>query len=319
MRFVTFPFLGDIWVLGVNNHDPMRAWRPGDATYTALPNMPIARDVDVVASRVVVVNTVEGGQRFSYRIRWSNINDFTTFQALSTHDATDLGQPLVAVRKTTGLAAAVYGVQGMLIMSAQPGSDATAFRFDNLNLPNTPGPCSPATVLSAVGLHYYQGLDARIYQFDGTSVVPISTNVDALLQQVASLGFAGRFHATFNQSLRQLWFHFVRSPDDEPRWAVVYNVDAQRFEPLQQFADFMTTSFNAIESIGYTWLTWVDATVIWPTIPWVSWAAIPNATVPVMLLGPCSATCSVSASIARTPAIRSPTTSRRRFSGSTRT
>jgi hypothetical protein len=285
VRFVTFPYLGTIWILGVNNTNPMRAWNPNLSTYQTVSQAPICRDIEVIDSRVMAINTLESGTRYSYRVRWSNVNDYTTWQALSNQDLVDQGQPLVAVRRTKVSGAAIYGIKGITIATAQPGTDATAFSFAEVEPPTTPGPCSPAALVSAVGLHYYLGLDARVYTFDGQSTLPVSVSVDALLQQVVSLGFASRFHAVYYPSLRQIWFFFVRSPDDEPKWAAVYQVDAQRFETLQNFADYITTSFPADEQIGYTWLTWVPINSTWPEIPFPSWAAIPNSTVPTMILG----------------------------------
>jgi hypothetical protein len=286
VRFVAFPYLGNIWVLGVNNTDPMRSWRPGLATYQTVTQAPICRDIEVIASRVMGINTLEGGTRYSYRVRWSNIDDFTTWQASSDQDLTDMGQPLVKIKRTKVSGAAIYGITGVTIATAQPGTDATAFRFDEIQQPETPGPCGPSALASAVGNHYYLGLDARVYQFDGTSVVPISGQIDALLQQVVSLNFAGRFHAVYWKGLRQIWFFFVRSPDTEPRWAAVYQVDAQRFEPLQQIADQATTSFATDEMVTLSWLTWASATDTWLTLPYPSWSAIPGGVgTPIMVLG----------------------------------
>lgn len=283
-RFVAFPQTNKVWAIGVNNTDAMRRWEPGTAKYVTIAAAPIARDICVILSRLLVVNTIEGSIRFPYRTRWSSVNDATSWPALATNDLADRAEPLVACRRYNRSSAAIYGEVGLTLASAQPGGDSTAFRFEEVS-PSVVGPLGPGVVIEALGAHWYLGRDGRAHMFDGVRVEPISQRIDALVQNELDFNLASRSHGVYYPVKRQLRWFYPLVGGSFPRRAIVYDLQTGRFEPPEKFNEDITTSFQADEQIGLTWETWVSATDTWETIPFGSWDEIPDTRQLILALG----------------------------------
>lgn len=281
-RFAVLPSGGHVWVYGCNGagHDPIRAWHVGLSSYTTIngSNAPSScADVAVLNNRLVTVNTVEGGTNYFYRVRWSAINDGTTWPASGIADLVDHTEQNVAVVNTSRTSAIIYRTSSAWLMNAiGGGSDAFSYSFERLPAAdNLNGPGNPAAVVLAEGLQYYMGNDGRIYMFDGMAIYPISDRIDAVFGPVFNAGFASRVCGTYLPSKRQIWF-FAPTSSSDPNTGVCFSLTRQVFEPLATFADFISCASVVQETTGVTWLNWVPVGTSWPQVPYDSWSSIPS-------------------------------------------
>ena len=246
-----------------------------------------ARDMTVLANRIVVVNTVEGGTRYGSRVRWSAVNNGQVWPVLSFIDMQDnFNDSCVGIARTGANSAIIYRDLSAWLLSAYPGNDANAFTTERINVTdNMTGPCGPAAIAIAEGCHYYLGQDGRVYTFDGSSIYPISDPVDPVVRGLLNTDISDRVSATYIPGLRAVQFFFPALTDSDPAHGLMYSIRRQAFEPIMTFADPMTTAGVATESFGLTWNNWVfPAPVGWLTQPsasavtpssYASWSVIP--------------------------------------------
>lgn len=276
VRFCPFASGGFDWVIGCNNNDKLYEWHSALAQYQVISAAPIARDVLCLANRVVAFNTVESGTRFNYRVRWSSLNDETTWGAGNYADLADSACSIVGAALTSRTSAVIYREWAAWYIYAVPGSDANAFAFDRLPAgDHMTGPSGPNSIVIAEGSHYYFGIDGRIYQFNGTSVQPISDPIDPLIRGLYNNAELSRYSSCYVPAYRQLCFFFAIG-GETPNACIVFDLRRQAFEPLWTFPFNVTSSAEVRESAGVTWSNWVSPTDTWMTINYATWADIPS-------------------------------------------
>lgn len=237
-----------------------------------------ARDVTVLANRVVVVNTVESGTRFFSRVRWSAVNDGFTWPALAVNDMLDANDQIVGIVRTSRVSAIIYRDLSAWLISAYPGNDASAFTTERISVvDNMTGPCSPAAIVVAEGYHFYLGQDGRVYKYDGNTIAPISDAIDPVVRPLLNPETSTRVNGTYLPNKRGILFFFPALPESDPFHAVFYSIRRNAFEPLMRFPDAITASAVVEETTSLTWNNWVPATSTWPQIPFASWDSIPSA------------------------------------------
>ena len=286
VRFAVLPNAGNVWVYGCNGagNDPIRQWHVGigGGVYTTNngANSPSScADMAVLNNRLVVINTVEGGTNYFYRVRWSAINDGQTWPAGAIADLVDHTEANIAIINTSRTSAIIYRPSSAWIINAiGGGSDSYSYSFERLPAAdNLNGPGNPAAVVTAEGLQYYMGNDGRIYMFDGTAIYPISDPIDAAFGPIFDAGFASRVNGTYLPSKRQLWFFApIVGSSSDPNTGVCFNITRQVFEPLATFNDFISCANVVQETTGVTWNNWVPANTSWPQVPYASWDSIPS-------------------------------------------
>ena len=223
-----------------------------------------ARDITVLANRVLVVNTEEGGTRYSSRVRWSAFNDGFTWPALAVNDMLDANDAIVGIVRTSRVSAIIYRDLSAWLISAYPGNDASAFTTERISVvDNMTGPCSPAAIVVAEGYHFYLGQDGRVYQYDGNTIRPISDPIDPVVRPMLNPETATRVNGTYLPTKRGILFYFPALPESDPFHAVFYSIRRQAFEPLQQFPDAITASAVVEETTSLTWNNWVPASDTW--------------------------------------------------------
>lgn len=251
----------------------------GTATDNTLISAPVARDVTILANRVVMVNTVETDGRHIHRIRWSAAGDATRWPVLAYIDVLDAqDDPIVGIQPLGQNVAAIFGQQTIFLLRAVAGADASAFVTERLETAERfSGPASPASIVPAEGNTYYLSFDGRAYSFDGITVTPISAPVDSVFAQYFSTGTASECHGAYLASNRQIWFFFP-SPTmtgvlNDPSAAMVLDLRLQAFLPIQTFSEGITASFDAVVSsaVAVTWQncpsTWQNDPFTWGTSP----------------------------------------------------
>lgn len=272
-RFVQFAMLGFIYIFGVNGTDPMRTWKSGDLTYTTVASAPVgAKDICTIANRLMVVNL----PGFPYQVRWSAINDGTTWPGTALNNLIDTDEPLVGIRTFGRLTAAIYGEKSIWLAVGQAGGDSTAFQFQQIPA-IVIGPAGPAAIVEAEGIHYYFGRDLRVHRFNGVQCDAVSMQVDKLMAAEVNVTALSRIHGTFISRIRSIVWWYPPSTSVEPTEAILFNIDTLSVMPLWKFIETISTSFGAsAEFSTVDWTNWVSATATWDDIPYATWDDVPG-------------------------------------------
>ena len=249
----------------------------GTLTDTTTIAMPPARDITVIANRMVIVNTVENGTRYPHRVRWSAEGDFTRWPVLAYNDILDMeDDPIVGIQPLGQNLGSVLGQNSIFLLEAEEGDDANAFGTYRLQSADKySGPASPAALISAEGLQYWLSYDGRVRQFDGVNVSPISPPIDAALQAAFDPVNASKCHAAYLQSERQVLFFApttsLTDVTDDPSFAVVLDLYRQVFLPFYTFSEGVTASFSGQVNNSITWIniqgTWSASPYTWEDVP----------------------------------------------------
>lgn len=256
---------------GVNgwNQDPLTRWIVGDAQITNAvdgtqdplgPTAIAADDLDVVADRLVLVNTNETGGttpgHHAANVRWSAVLDGSHWPADAWNTLEGIGN-LVAVRAVSRTSAVVYGQTGAYSMTGQASSDAGAFTFDRIENV-TVGPINANALISIGGVHWYVGTDFHIWRCDGQTAQIMSVPIDAAIQpgtiQPALATLTTQLPVILYDGIQQrIWFFVVYAGQDDAHGALVWNLRTQAWEVPQLFAGAITTAFPALEQDAPTW------------------------------------------------------------------
>lgn len=256
---------------GVNgwNQDPLTRWIVGDAqvqnavdpTLDPLgPTAITADDLDIVADRLVLVNTDETGGttpgHHAANVRWSAVLDGSHWPADAWNTLEGVGN-LVAVRAITRTQAIVYGQTGAYVITAQASSDAGAFTFDRIE-GVTVGPVNANALISIGGIHWYVGTDFHIWRCDGQTAQIMSVPIDAAIQPGATMpalaGLTTQLPAILYDGVQQrIWFFVVFAGKPDATGALVWNLRTQAWEVPQLFAGAITAAWPALEQNAPTW------------------------------------------------------------------
>lgn len=279
VRFTAFASNGLNHVIGVNNVDPMKEWDSTKVAYATIAAAPIAREVLTLANRVVAFNTVESGTRHPFRVRWSAINDETSWPALAFADLQDTGSSIIGCALTSQISCVIYRQFSGWLMQAVPGNDASAFIFERIPAgDHMTGPTGPGSIVIAEGNQYYFGFDGRIYMYNGQSIQPISDPIDPFLRSAYNNSFPSRYVSSYNPAYRQIHFFFAYNGSTDPNACITFDLRRQAFEPVWTLPFNVTAAAEVTESTGPNWTNWVSATTTWPTITYATWDSIPAGT-----------------------------------------
>lgn len=284
-RFLVWPEGGTVYLLGVNNVDGPKEWNGSAATYSALTGLSqwtTAKDWTSVSNRIVVGNTVEGGVRYPYRVRFSNFNTRSTWTAGDVIDLVDTNDQIIAVRALNRTAFAVLKDQSQWIGVGQTG----VFPF-RVELQDTqPGPASPNAVIERFGVLYYLGQDGSFYQFDGTRTTHIGESIRKKVQSTINYATIGRAHGFYRQYDRCLvWF--LPTTANNPTAMAWYAIDTG-----QWYYHTLSGGIEATASWGFK----LVASLSWDTLPvaWTwdtistdypTWDSFPGTAAPEELVG----------------------------------
>jgi hypothetical protein len=232
-RFTMFPSSGTNWIIGVNNADAPYKW-DGSAPAAVLVGgtPPVARDITVASNFVVLGNVVESGTRAPSRIRVSDFNDLDTWAQYGPVDLTDTNDDIVAVRALNRTSFAVYKENSVWMGWAELG--LFPFRFETMDY--QPGPCSPAAVVRFGQVHYYFGIDGRIYRFNGVRLDVVSRAIEYYLQ---TAGLPTTFRpadrdrcwGVYSAVDRCIWFFLPGPTGADPTVGISLNTDTGAVYP----------------------------------------------------------------------------------------
>jgi len=251
-RFIAFPESSTTYLVGTNDVDVPRRWDAivGGA-YTTIAAAPICKDVIALANRVVALNCLEAGTRRIHRVKWTAVNDSSTWPATAVANLSDTDDALIggyAINRTT---AAIFRDRSTWAMIAQAGSDATAFRFEQIE--SNIGPCSSASVVAYDSMLYYLSSDLKVRRFDGQRSQILSDPVEPVLQSDSSgLDARDGVHGVPFYGYGQIWWFFPSTVGDDAREAIVFHPASGRWEVKQVFGETITASFISENLVANT-------------------------------------------------------------------
>jgi hypothetical protein len=285
-RFAVFP-TGTPQVnllIGVNNRDTPKKWDGVTAAFAPLGGAPpVARDVAVTDQYVILVNVVEGGNRFTIRGRISKANDPETWPDNFVFELPMGGvqgaDEIVAARALSRTAVGILKDESQWVGITQPG--AFPFRFERVD--TKPGPVSTAAVAEHGGVLYYLGRDVRLYRFDGARTEAISPHLDRQFQALFRGVSRGRAWALPRRADRSIWFFFPSGAEDPDR-ALSYHLETGAIYP-HVFAQKLSAGWPGDDVATVAWddlapFTWANLADTFPT-----WESFGGSLVPIDYLG----------------------------------
>lgn len=283
-RFVVWPESGTVYLLGVNNVDGPKEWDGVAATYSALTGLSqwtTGKDLTIAANRIIVGNTVEGGTRYPYRVRFSDFNTRSTWSALNFIDITDTNDDIVAVRAINRTAFAALKENSQWLGVAQTGT----FPF-RMELQDTqPGPASPSSVVERFGVLYYFGQDGSFYKFDGVRTTHIGDRIRKKVQENLNYDTIGRSHGFYRNHDRTFWW-FYPTTTNNPTACVSFNQDTEEWFPHEMPSGVEATAswpYKLVSSLSWDTLpagwTWDTISTDYPT-----WDSFPGTSLPEELV-----------------------------------
>lgn len=156
-----------------NNVDPVYSWDGVSATADVVsPDAVAAKFLLELNTHLLVANTLEGGNRFSQRVRWTAAGDPTDWIGFNAgvNDILNALGPITGLAKLyqTGYAFHQWGVTQII----PTGIGTTPFRFIPMTSKARGNICPYSVATSGEELAAYVGKD-NIYAFNGTASEPI--------------------------------------------------------------------------------------------------------------------------------------------------
>lgn len=232
-----FSYNGTVFVLGTNLQAP------------------IAKDISVVAGRVVAINILTGLTRNVMQVTWTAAFDMTVWPALAFNNLVDLDDPLQNIQPIGDLAATIFGTQsGWLCQSVAGVTDPFAFNFSVIRGVTT-GPASVCSIVVAEGLQYIFGIDGRIWATDCSSYWTVSQAIDPAVLMDFNVSSASQVNGFYYAQYRQIWWFWPSKSSNlnGPSKATVYDLRRQAFEPVQVFPEVIRSSYQEAAATGITW------------------------------------------------------------------
>lgn len=284
-RFVVWPEGGTVYLLGVNNVDGPKEWNGVAATYSALTGLSqwtTAKDWTAISNRLVVGNTVEGGVRYPYRIRFSDFNTRSSWTASNLIDLVDTNDQIVAVRALNRTSFAALKDQSQWIGVGQTGT----FPF-RVELQDTqPGPASASAVIERFGVLYYLGNDGSFYSFDGTRTTHIGEHIRKKVQANINYATINRSHGLYRSVDRSLIWLFPTTANN-PTASVWLQIDTGQWSYHELPVGIEATASWAFKIVSS--LTWDTLPVAWTwdtiDVAYPTWDSFPGTAAPQELIG----------------------------------
>jgi hypothetical protein len=242
-RFTQF---GDV-VIGTDNSSKLQAWTLGTSTAFAdlSASAPVAKYITVVRDFVVVANTFESSKQEQYRVRWSGLNDETTWTPSATNqadfqDIADGGQIMGIRGGEFGLVLCERSIHRMSYIGSP-----LIFQFDNIS--RNKGCMVSGSIAQYQGITFFLS-DDGFYMCDGQSVQPIgSEKVDRWFLDDVSENDYGTMSAAVDP-VRKLILWNYKSKDGS-RKLMAYNFNTKKWTYTEAGTDFISDASSASSTL----------------------------------------------------------------------
>jgi hypothetical protein len=244
INFTTFRESTMFRTISVNDKNTTKTW-DGVASFISrlgsAGGVPIAKDVCVVANRVVMGNIRNsGGDRFPYRIRISDFNDAQSWPQNLILDLSDTPGEIVGIETLNRTSFAIYKEDSKWLGVAQGG--VYPFRFEMID--RRPGAVSPRAIVPAEDGHYYMGNDLSCYFFDGRSTREIGQQIAQHIKDNINWSYLKIIHGAPDFQKKKIWWHYPGSGQTTCNLAVSYNYVSKEWQ-THAFANNFTAVFSA--------------------------------------------------------------------------
>src|SRR3990167_3673778 len=279
VRFTAFPKSGTTYILRVNAANAVDVYDGGAGNFAdASGSPPRALDIATVGSRVVLFNITDGSGNYPSRVQWCGFNDFDTWTATDIVELGDTPGDITAGRAFGPLSMGIYKEDSVWLGIAQVAK--APFQFQMIQ--QTPGPMSPASLVSHRGSHYWMAKDGIIYKFDGARVQEVGIGLASTA--LTTLNYDRRLEThgcILNQPQPELWFFYPVAGSTAINRAISMNLVTGAVNP-HTFADNISASATWISQGELTWNT---LTGTWNTLIYPSWDAMGTSAQPTAILG----------------------------------
>jgi hypothetical protein len=238
-RFTQF---GNV-IIGTNNNNPMQAYTLGTSTAFAdlSASAPICKFVTVVRDFVVTAFTKESSVNYPSRVRWSGINDETTWTSSQTtqadfQDIPDGGQ-IVGIRGGEfGLVFMEKGISRMSYIGTP-----FIFQFDNIS--RNKGCIAAGSIAQTQGVTFFLS-DDGFYLCDGQQIQPIGAEkVDRWFFANADESAFDTMSAAVDPVRKLIIWNFKTT--FAQRQLIIYNFKTQKWTYGDAGADFVSDASTA--------------------------------------------------------------------------
>ena len=242
-RFTQF---GNV-IIGTNNSNPMQAYTLGTSTAFAdlAAGAPICKFLTVVRDFVVTAFTTEGGTVYPSRVRWSGINDETTWASSQVtqadfQDIPDGGQIIGIRGGEFGLVFLEKGISRMTYIGTP-----FIFQFDNIS--RGKGCIAAGSIAQTQGMSFFLS-DDGFYSCDGQSVIPIgSEKVDRWFFENADESSFETMSASIDPVRKLVIWNFKTL--FAQRQLIIYNFKTQKWTYGDAGTDYISDASTAATTL----------------------------------------------------------------------
>lgn len=235
-------------IIGTNNSNPMQAYTLGTSTAFAdlSATAPICKFLTVVRDFVVTAFTTESGVLYPTRVRWSGINDETTWGSSQVtqadyQDIPDGGQ-IVGIRG--GEFGLVFLEKGIIRMSYS--GTPFIFQFDNIS--RGKGCISASSIAQTQGVCFFLS-DDGFYMCDGQQIQAIgSEKIDRWFFANADENAFDTMSAAVDPVRKLIIWNFKTTFSQ--RQLIIYNFKTQKWTYGDANADYISDASTSAVSLG---------------------------------------------------------------------
>lgn len=279
IRMVAYPSGGTLWLARTNLNNAIDKWSGSGSFTNPTQTAPACRDITVTNGRILGFNVTTGGTNFPYRAQWNNLNDIDTWTAADTAELDETPDEGIACRAFGPLTAGLYKEDSVWLAVAQAA--ATPFQFQLVA--HTPGPVSPAALVSYRGKHYWLAKDGAVYSFDGSRVEAVGTRLPATFRDNFDWANRAQCHGWIvARPEPEIWFMYPSSGTEITR-AMSMNLTTGAMNPHRTAHSLSASS----EWTSQPEITWQDLTGTWNTLSatYATWDAMASDYHPTSVLG----------------------------------
>ena len=234
-------------IIGTNNSDPMQAFTLGTSTLFAdlSASAPICKFLTVVRDFVVTAFTTESSTVYPSRVRWSGINDETTWASsqITQADFQDIpdGGQIVGIRGGEfGLVFLEKGISRMTYIGTP-----FIFQFDNIS--RGKGCIAAGSIAQTQGMSFFLS-DDGFYSCDGQNVIPIgSEKVDRWFFENADESAFETMSASIDPVRKLVIWNFKTL--FAQRQLIIYNFKTQKWTYGDAGTDYISDASTAATSL----------------------------------------------------------------------
>lgn len=234
-------------IIGTNNSNPMQSYTLGTSTAFAdlAAGAPICKFLTVVRDFVVTAFTTESSTVYPSRVRWSGINDETTWTSSQVtqadfQDIPDGGQ-IVGIRGGEfGLVFLEKGISRMTYIGTP-----FIFQFDNIS--RGKGCIAAGSIAQTQGMSFFLS-DDGFYSCDGQNVIPIgSEKVDRWFFENADESAFETMSASIDPVRKLVIWNFKTL--FAQRQLIIYNFKTQKWTYGDAGTDYISDASTAATTL----------------------------------------------------------------------